>query len=92
MDDTKINVLRQTQEQLAAKLLNRPGVSYVEYIVTVGDKNATSGWACYWTGDETYTFSDEDSSNEPNGHWRGTVTCHLSATFDRERLEQLARL
>jgi len=86
MADTKLKVLRETQDQLANKILERPGVSFVEYAGSHGDKNATTGWGYYFNGEETYTFSGEDSDTSSN-KWRGTVTCHLKATFDKQRIE-----
>ncbi|KAG9185596.1 hypothetical protein G6011_06927 [Alternaria panax] len=90
MRDCHIKVLGETQAQLAANLASELGVAYVRYGSNI-NKLAPHGAVYTFSGKEEIVFSDEDAHNESNGHWRGTVTCTLTAYFRNPRGSEVAR-
>ena len=89
MSDCHIKVLGETQTQLAANLATELGVAYVRYGSNI-HKVAQHGTAYTFSGKEEIVFSDEDSHNERDGHWRGTVTCALTAYFRAREVREVS--
>ena len=67
-----------------AKLVNRHGMAYVQYVDT-RTPESDKGLSYTWNGEQQAVFSDEDAHNEPHDHSTGTrVTRTLTAWFDRQ--------
>lgn len=80
MRDAHIKVLGECKAQLQDKIAKRIDTVSVEY-VTASPKLRDKGLMYFHTGEEAIKYLDEDSHTEGNGHWRGTVTVDLVATF-----------